>query len=129
MHQTIPILPSRNLYTTEQFYQALGFHGQHFAPHYDYLIIRYEEVELHFFLHRTLDALNNDAGCYIRMNPSPVQTDPVSSWYSRWSKLSLPSQGVPRLVPPEVKPWGMYEMALVDPDGNLVRIGSVQNHD
>jgi uncharacterized glyoxalase superfamily protein PhnB len=27
-------------------------------------------------------------------------------------------------VPPEDKPWGMREFAVVDPDGSLLRIGT-----
>lgn len=40
-------------------------------------------------------------------------------------KLSpiLPAAGIPRLVRAENKPWGMRELALVDPNGNLIRAG------
>lgn len=40
-------------------------------------------------------------------------------------KLSpiLPTAGIPRLVRAENKPWGMRELALVDPNGNLIRAG------
>ncbi len=35
----------------------------------------------------------------------------------------LPRVGIPRLEPVEDKPWRMREFALIDEDGNLVRIG------
>jgi hypothetical protein len=37
--------------------------------------------------------------------------------------LALPSEGIPRLTQAEDQPWGMREFTLVDPSGNLVRIG------
>jgi hypothetical protein len=37
--------------------------------------------------------------------------------------LRLPREGIPRLTSIEDKPWGMREFVLVDPSGNLVRVG------
>jgi hypothetical protein len=37
--------------------------------------------------------------------------------------LNLPSEGIPRLTAPVDQPWGMREFTLVDPSGNLVRVG------
>jgi hypothetical protein len=42
---------------------------------------------------------------------------------AEWAAVGLARQGIPRLVPPEGKPWGLREMALVDPEGTLLRIG------
>jgi hypothetical protein len=39
--------------------------------------------------------------------------------------LGLPPIGShPAFAPAEDKPWGMREAALIDPDGNLIRIGT-----
>ena len=35
----------------------------------------------------------------------------------------LPSDGIPRLTAPVDQPWGLREFTLVDPSGNLVRVG------
>jgi hypothetical protein len=35
----------------------------------------------------------------------------------------LPRKGIPRQDVLEDKPWGMREFAIVDPNGNLLRIG------
>jgi hypothetical protein len=35
----------------------------------------------------------------------------------------LPRKGIPRQDDLDDKPWGMREFAIVDPDGNLIRIG------
>ena len=43
--------------------------------------------------------------------------------YQEFARLKLPSEGIPRLTAPVDQPWGMREFALVDPSGNLVRIG------
>jgi hypothetical protein len=34
-----------------------------------------------------------------------------------------PQKGIPRLDALADKPWGMREFAIIDPDGNLLRIG------
>ena len=39
------------------------------------------------------------------------------------SGRGLPSSGIPRIDRLENKPWGIREFAIVDPDGNLLRIG------
>jgi hypothetical protein len=38
---------------------------------------------------------------------------------------SLPLRGIPRMDAIENKSWGMREFAIVDEDGNLLRIGQV----
>ena len=49
--------------------------------------------------------------------------------YEEFARLDLPEKGIPRLTPPADQPWGMREFALVDPSGNLVRIGHDLNAD
>jgi hypothetical protein len=49
----------------------------------------------------------------------------VDSIYIAFSAAGLPGQGIPRLDRLENKPWGLREFALVDADGNLVRVGQV----
>ena len=113
----IPILPSRNLEETRAFYERLGFQTTGWWPQFGgYAILVQGDLEVHFFLHAEIDALENYAGCYWRVTN-------VDAFYAQCAAASLPSKGVPRLEPPENKPWGMREFALVDPSGNLVRIG------
>jgi hypothetical protein len=38
--------------------------------------------------------------------------------------LNLSETGIPRLIRVEDKPWGMRELAVIDPDGNLIRVGA-----
>jgi hypothetical protein len=40
--------------------------------------------------------------------------------------VKLPPQGIPRLERVEDKPWCMRECALLDADGNLLKLGRVR---
>jgi catechol 2,3-dioxygenase-like lactoylglutathione lyase family enzyme len=111
----IPILPSRSLNDTLAFFRRLGFEGE-IHPHGDYAILTRGSVELHFFTHRDLRPAESIAGCYIRVSD-------VESIYRAFASAQLPQKGIPRLDALEDKPWGMKEFAIVDPDGNLIRIG------
>jgi catechol 2,3-dioxygenase-like lactoylglutathione lyase family enzyme len=118
MHQpdtAIPILPSRSLNDTLTFYRRLGFDGK-IHSHGDYAILTLGTVELHFFTHRELRPAESFAGCYIRVSD-------VESVYRAFASAQLPGKGIPRQVALEDKPWGMREFAIVDPNGNLIRIG------
>ena len=113
-----PILPSRNLDETRAFYEAMGFRawfrGGGTNPQYE--ILSRGHLVVHFFLERALDPLKNDAGSYLRV------TD-ADKCHEAWKVLSLPVKGVPRMTAPREEPWGMREFAIVDPSGNLLRIG------
>jgi hypothetical protein len=58
----------------------------------------------------------SSAGCYIRVLD-------VESIYRAFSSSQLPHSGIPRMDPLEDKLWGLREFAIVDIDGNLLRIG------
>jgi catechol 2,3-dioxygenase-like lactoylglutathione lyase family enzyme len=113
----IPILPSRSLNDTLVFFRRLGFEGEIHSQG-NYAILTRGTVELHFFTHRELDPATSSAGCYIRVSD-------VESIYRAFAPAGLPNKGIPRQVALEDKPWGMREFAIVDPDGNLIRIGQV----
>jgi hypothetical protein len=49
----------------------------------------------------------------------------VDSLYQAFGAAGLPRQGIPRMDLLANKPWGMREFAVVDDDGNLLRIGQV----
>ena len=114
----IPILPSRSIAETTAFYQRLGFEGGPHAFDSAYGILRLGDVELHFFLHPELVPEQSFAGCYIRVLD-------VERLYRACSSAHLPTECIPRMVALDEKPWGLREFAVVDPDGNLLRIGQV----
>jgi catechol 2,3-dioxygenase-like lactoylglutathione lyase family enzyme len=113
----IPILPSRNLAETLEFYRRLGFDG-FVHSHGDYAILLRGTLELHFTAHPRLDPRTSAHACYLRVAN-------VDAIYWEFSQANLPREGVPRQDTLENKPWGMREFAVVDPDGNLVRVGQV----
>ncbi|OYU99932.1 MAG: glyoxalase/bleomycin resistance/extradiol dioxygenase family protein [Burkholderiales bacterium PBB5] len=114
----IPILPSRSIPATVGFYQALGFEGGAHGFDAGYAILRRGTLELHFFAHPALVPSESWAGCYLRVQD-------VDGLYRDFSACPLPRNGIPRMDALEDKPWGLREFAVVDPDGNLLRIGQV----
>jgi catechol 2,3-dioxygenase-like lactoylglutathione lyase family enzyme len=114
----IPILPSRAITETVGFYKRLGFEGGAHESDAGYAILRRGAIELHFFTHRELVPAESSAGCYIRVLN-------VESIYKSFSTSHLPRRGIPRMETLEDKPWGLREFAVVDPDGNLLRIGQI----
>ena len=111
----IPILPSRSLAGTIAFYQKLGFSGEE-HHHGGYAILTRGALELHFFAQPELRPPESSAMCYLRV------TD-VESIHRSFAAAGLPTKGIPRMDSLAVKPWGMNEFAIVDADGNLLRIG------
>ena len=106
---TIPILPSSDLIKTRAFYNQLGFMGE---PTYeDYLILRREGQELHFFKHeKGQHEDHSHFSCYLRA------TD-IDSLYDEFRAAGV------KLDAPGKRSWGMKEMTLTDPDGTFLRFG------
>jgi catechol 2,3-dioxygenase-like lactoylglutathione lyase family enzyme len=116
--RAIPILPSRSLANTLKFYRCLGFDGEILGENNDYAILARGDLELHFFLHTELLPAQSWAGCYLRVVD-------VEALYTVFFAARLPESGIPRIDTLGDKPWGMREFAIVDEDGNLLRIGQV----
>jgi hypothetical protein len=114
----IPTLPSRSLVGTLAFFQQLGFDGEILGAGNSYAILTRGALELHFFLHTELRPAESSAGCYIRVGN-------VENLYKAFALAKLPRKGIPRMDTLEDKPWGMREFAVVDEDGNLLRIGEI----
>jgi catechol 2,3-dioxygenase-like lactoylglutathione lyase family enzyme len=116
----VPILPSRELDETLSFYQRLGFELRG-APieRFRYLIVGRGSVELHFWDAPEVDPLTTDFSCYVHVRDA-------DALYSEWERIGVPSDPKTgsRLMPPWDTDYGLREFALVDPSGNLVRIGS-----
>jgi catechol 2,3-dioxygenase-like lactoylglutathione lyase family enzyme len=118
--RAVPVLPSRHLRETLAFYERLGFESRGQPPErWNYLILGRGGVELHFWLHEDVDPLTTDAGCYVRVADA-------DALHAEWERLGVPTDPATgsRLVAPVETDYGMREFALVDPSGNLLRIGS-----
>ena len=101
---------------TLAFYRRLGFDGKIVGVGDSYAILTRGAIEIHFFTHRELRPAESSAGCYVRVLD-------VRDIYQAFALAQLPREGIPRMDLLEDKPWGMREFAIVDPDGNLLRVG------
>lgn len=113
--KSIPVLPSRSLERTIRFYSRLGFEGRLLAMG-TWAIVTRGDLELHFFPYPQLQPAENYGGCYLRVSD-------VDGLAAVFGQAELPRSGIPRVECVEDKVWRMREFALIDEDGNLVRIG------
>jgi catechol 2,3-dioxygenase-like lactoylglutathione lyase family enzyme len=115
-----PILPSRDLDETLAFYLRLGFEDRG-GPHeeWNYLILGRGGIELQFYGDPDVDPLTTSASCYLRVPDA-------DALHAEWHGAGVARDRATgsRLEPPEDTDYGMREFALVDPSGNLVRVGS-----
>lgn len=84
-------LPARDLVETERFYARLGF--QKTFGDDGWLVVKRGALELEFFPHPTLAPESSWFSACIRV-------DDVDSLFETWQGASLPTAGIPRLVPP-----------------------------
>ncbi|MBL7766452.1 MAG: VOC family protein [Chitinophagaceae bacterium] len=109
-----PKLPMRNKEVTRQYYiRQLGFEeiGPNDFP--EYLMIKKDQIELHFFLSPKLDPFNHDGQVYIRTNN-------IQALYQSLLEQQVPIHPNGSL---QQKPWGQIEFSLLDPDHNLLTFG------
>jgi catechol 2,3-dioxygenase-like lactoylglutathione lyase family enzyme len=117
--RAVPILPSRDLHATLAFYERLGFVSVG-APieTYRYLIVERGGLELHFWESRDVDPLTTDFSCYLHV-------EDARALHEAWSSSVDPDAATgSRVVPPTETDYGLLEFAVIDPDGNLLRVGS-----
>lgn len=109
-----PKLPMRSKAATSDYYiDRLGFTQLGNTDYDDYLMVKKDEIEIHFFAFKTLDPKQNYGQVYIRSN------DIDSLYQSLLDKnISIHPNGHLQL-----KPWGQKEFSLLDPDHNLLTFG------
>jgi catechol 2,3-dioxygenase-like lactoylglutathione lyase family enzyme len=116
----VPILPSRDLDETLAFYERLGFERRG-APieRFRYLIVGRGTVVMHFWDAPEVDPLTTSFSCYVHVQDA-------EALYGEWNRIGVPTDAATgsRLMPPWDTEYGLREFALVDPSGNLLRIGS-----
>lgn len=109
-----PKLPMRSKAITQAYYvEQLGFQLVGTQDYPEYLMVKKDAVELHFFLFPGLDPQQNYGQIYLR-------TEAIDSLYQYFleRKVAIHPNG-----PLETKPWGMREFSLLDPDHNLLTFG------
>jgi catechol 2,3-dioxygenase-like lactoylglutathione lyase family enzyme len=109
----IPILAVRDMPRLMAFYSQLGFKllGPGSAPD-PYVIATLGKFEIHLWQTRK----PKSGMAYLR-------TGSVRRIHARFAKIGLAQKGAPSLSNVISQPWGMVECLLVDPEGNLLRIG------
>ena len=86
----VPIMPSRNLRETLEFYERLGFELRGAPPEtYGYLIVgRGPMIELHFWESPEVDPLTTDHSCYVRVADA-------DALYAEWEAVGVPADPRP----------------------------------
>ncbi len=109
-----PKIPMRNKAITQDYYlNKLGFHEMGGPGFPEYLMVKKDQIEIHFFLFKELDPKENYGQIYIR-------TDAIDALYKSLiaDKVQIHPNG-----PLQLKPWGQKEFSLLDPDNNLITFG------
>jgi catechol 2,3-dioxygenase-like lactoylglutathione lyase family enzyme len=110
----VPKLPMRNKAITKEYYlEQLGFELLGTNDYPEYLMVKKDAIELHFFLFPGLDPLQNYGQVYLRT----AEIDRLYAYFLE-RKVVIHPNG-----PLETKPWGMREFSLLDPDHNLLTFG------
>lgn len=113
--QVIPKLPAINLEETQSYYEnALGVTLSSRYP--EYLIMESGNTELHFFEFKELDPLTNYSMIYIRVNSG------IEKLYETLEKSGAIMHPNGKL---EIKPWGVKEFAILDPNHTLLTFGQL----
>ena len=110
-----PKLPMRSKQKTEDYYiRQLGF--EKIGGDYpEYLMVRKDMIEIHFFLFEELDALHNYGQVYIRV-------EDIKEYYQQLVDAGVAIHPNGTLT---MKPWGMWEFSLLDADHNLLTFGEM----
>ena len=104
-----PILPSADLERTRAFYCFLGFTVVDAAD--EYLRMRFDDAEVHFYPAPDTDPAANASGWYLRVEePEELR--------EKWQNYGVECPDVP--VPAV---YGPTVFAVADPDGGLLRVG------
>ena len=110
----IPILPMRSKAATREFYLTqLGFNDIGRADFEGYLLVKKDNVEIHFFEFKGLDPKENYGQVYIRTND-------IDALYQSMLDNNNSIHPSGHL---QTKPWGQKEFAMLDPDNNLLTFG------
>ena len=108
----IPKLPFINREKTLDYYKNLGF--ELMADHGDYLITKYQDLEIHFFNFETLIPEKLDFMIYLRIE------NEIGNFYQKIQDQGIEIHPNGKL---ETKPWQMKEFSLIDPSGTLLTFG------
>lgn len=107
-----PKLPMRDKNATKNFYLKklkfieLGDYG-------DYILLKKDNIEIHFFEFKDLEPNENYGQVYIRTNA-------IENLYQSFLDNQIDIHPNGKL---QTKPWGQKEFSILDPDSNLLTFG------
>jgi catechol 2,3-dioxygenase-like lactoylglutathione lyase family enzyme len=108
IQSTVPILASLDLNESVEFYTScLGF--KKMGQFDGYAMVSRDGAEIHFWACNERHIAENTS-CYIRVNNT-------QGLYEEFSEKGVP------IKEPVVQPWGMKELYVIDPHGNLLKFG------
>lgn len=108
-----PKLPMRSKEATRQFYDQLGFQQSGTGDYEEYLMVKRDNVEIHFFAFKELEPKENYGQVYIRVSN-------IDQLYQAMLDQHLAIHPAGHL---QTKPWGQKEFSMLDPDNNLLTFG------
>jgi catechol 2,3-dioxygenase-like lactoylglutathione lyase family enzyme len=112
-----PVFPVQSVSIALALYRRLGFEGTAYGeagaddPEYGFLACG--PVTLHLARTPNLDPKTSISACYLYVSDA-------DALYAAWQTTGIGSG----LKPPTDTPYGLREFAYIDPDGNLLRVGS-----
>jgi hypothetical protein len=112
-----PVFPVSSVTAALAHYRTLGFEGRAYAqtspdgPIYGFL--SWGPVEIHLALVRGLEPKTTTSACYLYVSDA-------KALHAVWRAAGVGG----RFTEPEDTAYGLREFAHIDPDGNLVRVGS-----
>jgi catechol 2,3-dioxygenase-like lactoylglutathione lyase family enzyme len=113
-----PILPVRSVSAALAHYRRLGFEGTFYTEAWaddpEYGFLTWGPVSLHLAQVPHLDPKTSASACYLYV-------DDADALYATWQAAAVEG----RLTIPKDTAYGLREFAHIDPDGNLVRVGSL----
>ena len=117
VERAAPVLPVRDLTAALAHYRQLGVEVRAYGPpgeaNPEYGFVRWGEVELHLSLSPEHDPKRTASCCYLYVSDA-------DALYAAWQAANVAG----RLGTPGDTPYGLREFGHVDPEGNLLRVGS-----
>ena len=102
----------RNKSATKNYYLHL-LQFSEIADYGNYLILKKDDVELHFFEYKDLNPEENYGMIYIRV-------EDIEKLYQDFLDRNIPIHPNGKL---ETKPWNQKEFSVLDPDCSLLTFG------
>lgn len=116
-HRVAPVLPVRNVSVALAHYRRLGFEGTAYgtagADNPEYGFLAWGPVTLHLARIPNLDPRTSISSCYLYVSDA-------DALHAAWQAAGVEG----RLMSPKDTLYGLREFAYIDPNGNLLRVGS-----